>query len=250
MYVTEEGQIRYREKTVDQAYERRMRRNHLMRRWIYHALATSLFQHMNDHEEVVLYTDNGSQSSDWIGVDLNATGHLAVVAHPASGGVVMLGRQPELGEGKYANPRKRYSSTSKHKRARRLRERERNIRGDLNQNVAKEIVKMARQLWCGIKLEDLAGAGFAGLEEPGTPLLFSRHKGSFYHLQKTIETRAKNTGVQVAYVDPSLTSLRCSQCGERGSRRGKDFSCSQCGYSAHADENAAFNIAKAPPTGG
>jgi len=32
---------------------------------------------------------------DWIGVDLNTTGHVAVVAHPASGGVVMLGDLPE-----------------------------------------------------------------------------------------------------------------------------------------------------------
>jgi len=100
---------------------------------------------------------------DWIGVDLNTTGHVAVVAHPVSGGIVMLGDISGYPDRDRANQ---------------------------NQRIAKEIVKMARQLWCGIKLEDLTGAGFTGRKKRGTPLAFSRREGSFYHLQKLIERRA------------------------------------------------------------
>jgi putative transposase len=183
---------------------------------------------------------------DWIGVDLNTTGHLAVVAHPASGGVVMLGKRPERVEMGRTDPHRRYSSTTNYKKVRRRRKRERNTQGDQNQKVAKEIVTMARNLWCGIKLEDLTGAGFAGRDKPGTSLFFSRHEGSFYHLQKMIEARAESAGVQVVYVDPAFTSQDCSRCGEPGTRRGKEFFCPECGYAAGADANAAFNIAAAP----
>ncbi|HQC33240.1 MAG TPA: transposase [Methanoculleus sp.] len=180
---------------------------------------------------------------DWIGVDLNATGSIAVVAHPASGGVVMLGEQPE-GAG---TPER--CSGGKRKALRAARDRESSARGDLNRRIAREIVKMARNLECGIKLEDLTGAGFAGRQKPGAPLLFSRRDGSFFHLQNLLMVRAHDAGVVIALVDPALTSRCCSRCGEQGIRRGKRFTCPRCGYTDHADVNAAFNIAAAPGIG-
>ncbi|WP_301677174.1 transposase [Methanoculleus methanifontis] len=186
-----------------------------------------------------VFADN-TPSGDWIGVDLNTTDHLAVVAHPASGGVVTLGEFPDDAE-----HREQRGSALKGKRYRTERDRESRIRGDQNRRVASEIVRMARQLQCGIKLEDLAGAGFTGREKPGTPLPFSRRDGSFYHLQNLIEGRAHDAGVPVALVDPALTSRRCSRCGKRGARKGKRFLCPHCRYTGHADTNAAFNIAAA-----
>ena len=172
---------------------------------------------------------------DWIGVDLNTTGHVAVVAHPASGGVVMLGDLPEHRESGSAGRGGSARKPLDHERA------------NQNQKIAKEIVKMARQLWCGIKLEDLTGAGFAGRKKRGTPLSFSRREGSFYHLQKLIEVRAQDAGIRIVYVDPAFTSRCCSRCGAPGIRKGKEFFCPQCGNAVHADVNAAFNIAAAPP---
>lgn len=190
---------------------------------------------------IPVFADN-TPSGDWIGVDLNTTGHLAVVAHPASGGLVMLGELPDDAE-----HRERSGSAGKGKKRRAERDRESRIRGDQNRRVAGEIVKMARQLQCGIKLEDLAGAGFAGRQKPGTPLPFSRRDGSLHHLKNLLEAWAQNAGVPVALVDPALTSRRCSRCGERGDRKGKRFLCPHCGYTGHADANAAFNIAAASP---
>lgn len=154
----------------------------------------------------------------------------------------MLGEQPE--------DTGTCSGAKKCRSLKAARDRESSIRGDLNRRIAKEIVKMARQLQCGIKLEDLSGAGFAGRQKPGVPLPFSRRDGSLYHLQSLLEARAHDAGVPLVFVDPAFTSRCCSRCGGRGTRKGKRFSCPHCGYSDHADVNAAFNIATAPPGAG
>jgi putative transposase len=51
-------------------------------------------------------------------------------------------------------------------------------------------------------------------------------------------------GIGLEFVDPSWTSQTCCRCGRRprGARVGGWFHCSRCGYSAHADLNAAINI--------
>src|SRR5699024_2915242 len=68
----------------------------------------------------------------------------------------------------------------------------------------------------------------------------------YYNLQEYIEYKAKEKGIEVRYVKPDYTSQRCSCCGHiaEGNRKEQDkFKCVLCGYQAHADFNAARNIA-------
>jgi transposase len=53
-------------------------------------------------------------------------------------------------------------------------------------------------------------------------------------------------GVRVDVVDPRYTSQRCFACGhiERANRKSQsEFLCCSCGHTAHADVNAAKNVA-------
>ena len=52
----------------------------------------------------------------------------------------------------------------------------------------------------------------------------------------------------VVYVNPAYTSQTCSRCGhgEKANRQSQaKFLCVACGFSAHADLNAAENIRRA-----
>jgi transposase len=49
-------------------------------------------------------------------------------------------------------------------------------------------------------------------------------------------------GVPILFVDPAYTSQTCSRCREVGVREWQRFVCPHCGFTSHADLNAAFNI--------
>ncbi len=71
------------------------------------------------------------------------------------------------------------------------------------------------------------------------------HSWSFSRLLGFARYKAALAGVAVATVDPRYTSQKCSRCGhrEKANRPSRgDFRCKQCGFSLHADLNAARNI--------
>ncbi len=57
-----------------------------------------------------------------------------------------------------------------------------------------------------------------------------------------VTNKAQEHGISVAKVNPAYTSKTCSRCGSRGVRKRHTFTCPHCGYSKHADLNAAVNI--------
>ncbi len=63
-------------------------------------------------------------------------------------------------------------------------------------------------------------------------------------LQDHIKRDLEWLGGRVAYVVPDYTSQKCSECGcvDKDNRHGKVFHCKRCGYTDHADVNAAKNI--------
>ena len=72
------------------------------------------------------------------------------------------------------------------------------------------------------------------------------HSWPFAQLLDFLTYKAALAGVQVIEEDPRYTSQRCSRCGhtERKNRQAQaDFRCVACGYTLHADLNAARNLA-------
>lgn len=71
------------------------------------------------------------------------------------------------------------------------------------------------------------------------------HGWSFAQLQAFVEYKATARSIRVLYVDPRYTSQKCSQCDHTARNNRPDqatFLCKQCGFSCHADINAAINI--------
>ena len=61
-------------------------------------------------------------------------------------------------------------------------------------------------------------------------------------IRAAVANKAQLAGLAMASVDPAYTSQNCSRCGLRGKRHRHQFTCPSCGYTQHADVNAATNI--------
>ena len=180
----------------------------------------------------------------WMGIDLNSTGHIAVAGVPSTGKVHKFGKEAPHIHRKYSKMR-RHLYIHGHPRVakKKIKHKENHKVKDLNHKISREIVNIAAQQGCVIKMERLSDIRKTAATSPSSrgPL----HSRSFFELQQFIEYKAKLLGVPVAYVDPAYTSQQCSRCGQLGSRNGKDFRCA-CGHVDHADANASFNIAMRP----
>lgn len=183
----------------------------------------------------------------WVGVDLNTTGHVAVIANPETGKVKKLGKKAEHVHKKYKNIRRRLQKAGKYDAVKRLKKRESRIVRDTNHKISRKIVDIAKEESKGIRLEKLKGIRKSA--KSNRKFRYSLHSWSFYQLQSMIEYKAKLLGVPIEYIDPYHTSKECSRCGMVGNRNGKIFKCPECGHVDHADSNAAFNIAMRPRIG-
>jgi putative transposase len=96
----------------------------------------------------------------------------------------------------------------------------------------------------GIGLEDLTGIRQrVRLRKPQRVAL---HSWAFAQLAAFVQYKAERAGVPIVHVDPAYTSQQCSECGhiEKANRVSQElFVCRSCGVVAHADHNAARNIA-------
>lgn len=177
----------------------------------------------------------------YIGVDLNATGHAAVVGDPKSGKVWKLGKRCEHVHKKYKSIRRRLQKQGKYGMVKKIKNRESRIVRDINHKISRKIVQIAADLGTGIKLEQLEG--IRKTTKQARSFRYSLNSWSFYQLRTFVEYKAKLQGVAVAYIEPAYTSKTCSRCGYIGNRKDKSFKCPACGYVENADVNASFNIA-------
>jgi putative transposase len=115
---------------------------------------------------------------------------------------------------------------------------------NVNHISAKTIVTEAVRTGRGIAVEDLTGIRErVRLRKPQRVTLSS---WSFHQLGAFLAYKARRAGVPLVEVDPRYTSQTCHRCGHRDKRNRPDqetFHCRSCGVVAHADHNAALNIA-------
>lgn len=194
-----------------------------------------LFQTVEVPEEDVIDVE------DFIGVDFGLV-NIATL----SSGKKMSGK--ELEEYRKTRQRVRSSLQSKgtkgaKKALKRLSGRERRTASLVNHTIAKKIVETAINTKKGIALEDLTGIR-KNSEKKGRPLRTRIGRWNFSQLRGFIEYKARRYGIPVILVDPRYTSQTCSSCYRIGIRRSESFTCT-CGYSEHADVNAARNIRQA-----
>lgn len=134
------------------------------------------------------------------------------------------------------------------KSARRLlarrRKKEARHAANVNHRIAKTIVTEAVRTGRGIAVENLTGIrARVRLRKPQRVTLSS---WSFRQLGGFLSYKARRAGVALVQVDPRYTSQTCHRCGHRDKRNRPDqetFLCRSCGVVAHADHNAALNIA-------
>ncbi len=184
------------------------------------------------------------KAENWIGVDRNTVGHIAVISDPETGKVIKLGKSALHTHQKYKNIRKGLQKKGKYRKVKQIKDRESRIVKNTNHKVSRKIVDTAKEFGKGIKLEDLTG--IRNGKHNAKSFRYAKNSWSFYQLQNQIEYKAKLLGVEVAYVDPAYTSKSCSRCGRIGDRNKKSFKCPHCGHVDHADSNAGFNIAMRP----
>lgn len=181
---------------------------------------------------------------DWIGVDLG----LVSIAH-TSEGTRFAGAQ--VNNRRARNVRLRHKLQKKATKAakrlmRRRRRKERRFAADINHQVSKKIVDVAKRTGRGIALEDLKG--IRGRIRAPKAQRRRLHSWAFDQLQGFVVYKAKRAGVPVRFVDPRNTSRSCAQCGHVNKRNRKsqaEFCCTACGHRSNADANAAENLRRA-----
>jgi putative transposase len=122
--------------------------------------------------------------------------------------------------------------------------RERRFREHINHCLSKQLVQQAQRTKRGIALEDLKGirARIRARKPQRTHL----HRWAFADLRQKISYKGQQVGIPVVFVSPRYTSQMCASCGnidQRNRPAQSVFRCTSCGHAAHADVNAAINIA-------
>lgn len=182
-----------------------------------------------------------AEPDDFLGIDLG----IVNIATDSDGQTFSGGQINNL-RNRHSNLRKKLQAKGTKSAKRLLKKRKRKesrFINNTNHVISKNIVEKAQRTGQGIALEDLKG--IRDRIRVRKSQRRQQHSWRFAGLRAKIEYKARLAGVRVIIVDPRYTSQMCSQCGHvsKSNRRNQsNFSCKSCGFSAHADYNAALNI--------
>jgi IS605 OrfB family transposase len=186
--------------------------------------------------------DTPIQPTRFLGVDLGIR-HIAT----DSDGNSYTGDAIEAVRARAATARQTYQSThtkSAKRRVKKMAGRQARFQRWANHGLAKRLVAYAKDTKAALVLEDLTN-----IRRRMTVRKTQRskqHNWSFRQLREFLVYKAQQAGVPLLVVDPRNTSRTCSCCGyvDKKNRRSQAaFSCLRCGFTCHADINAARNLA-------
>ena len=118
------------------------------------------------------------------------------------------------------------------------------FRRHVNHVISKKLVSLCKDTGFGLALENLQGIRDRARFRKGQRAKMGGW--AFFQLRSFLTYKSVLAGVALAFVDPRNTSRTCAECGhcEKGNRASQAvFKCRSCGHEAHADHNAARNIA-------
>lgn len=145
---------------------------------------------------------------------------------------------------KMSHREKRRTRKNARRARKRLGTKEARFRKHVNHCIAKTLVARAKDTGRAIAVEDLTGIRDRTRFRKGQRAKMGGW--AFHQLRAFVAYKAQLSGVPVVLVDPRNTSRTCARCGhcEQANRQSQsEFLCRACGHKAHADTNAAQNIA-------
>jgi putative transposase len=197
-----------------------------------------------------------------VGVDVGIR-YLAVTSTATGKTTFHPGKQVRHTANHYARLRKRLQKKGTRgakRRLKRIEQRERRLKLQVNHSVAKQIIEQHPHALIGLEqLTDIRerkrrrkhkrkkhGKGYERVSPKARKANRVYSQWSFAELHALISYKAVLSGSQVVKVDADYTSKRCPLCGytadENRPRKGLLFVCQQCHYTLHADLIGARNL--------
>lgn len=200
------------------------------------------------HLSLTITVEQTGKPEKTMGVDLGLIDLLVASSYGQT--LFFSGKELTYIRRRYAELRQKLQKAGAHRALKRLGDKEHRWVTDANHKVSRAVVDFAvAHGVTKIRLEDLTGARWTRVQkkeqrkDPGRSL----HYWPFYQLRQFIEYKAALAGIEVEFVNPDLTTLTCSRCGEAAKSRPKArwFTCPRCKRIKHVDVNGADNIAEA-----
>ena len=181
--------------------------------------------------------DSSVIQGQYVGVDRNSVGNVAVISYPKGNKAVCLGPDSAGLSKNFRNRRAKLQAKGAKLALKKIKQKQSNRTKQINHQVSKSIVNFAKLHRSAIVLENLSG-----ISKGKAKKYVQKSQWSFFQLELFIKYKAALLSIPVVYINPAYTSQICSQCGTINKPNGKSYKCSSCGHVAHRDVNAALNI--------
>lgn len=181
----------------------------------------------------------------WIGAD-RGQNHLCVASLPDGmakfwtfGNIRQIRR-------KYQKQRKSLQKAKKLKTLKRLESKERRTITHINHVISKQLVQLAKDYGCGIRLEDLSNIRKTSKQRKKNKSDAAQNRDfwCYFQLENFIFYKAQLAGIPVEKVPAPYTSKSCCKCGSINNRNKHSYRCKSCNAKYHADWRASQNIGK------